>query len=71
MELTEKEKRFIRDLKKATKNIPPRLWLFCSEGGLHVMAKDESGERVFTEYKGVDQDCVVETVTPHCVGGAW
>lgn len=70
-ELTTEEKAFIRKLKSATKNIPPRLWLFCSESGLHVMRKGDDGEQVYTNFQGVDQDYVVATATIYCSCGAW
>jgi len=70
-ELTAEEKAFIRRLKKATKNIPPRLWLFAAESGLHVMRRDENGERSFTDFDGVDQELVVDLITMDCGSGAW
>jgi len=70
-ELTAEERAFIRKLKKAAKDIPPRLWLFAAESGLHVMRRDESGDRIFTCFEGVDQGYMVDTITEQCSSGAW
>lgn len=70
IELTKEEERFIRALKRAAKNIPERLWLFCSESGLHVMAKNDDGNRVWIS-NGVDQEYVVEDITDDVTSGSW
>lgn len=70
IELTKEEKKFIRALKKATKNIPDRLWLFCSESGLHVMAKNKNGERVWSG-DTIDSNHIVEDISDDIVSGSW
>jgi hypothetical protein len=70
-ELTPQEKRWIKSLQRATKNIPPRLCLFASESGLDVLAKSDDGGMVYTKFDGVDQDSIVAHITSNCESGAW
>jgi len=70
-ELNAEEKAFIRKLKNATKNIPPRLWLLTAESGLHVMARTAEGDRATTVFDGFDQSYILDTITDDISSGAW
>ena len=74
IELTEKEKKAIRALKRAAKIWPDSLWLFSANGTLCVMKCDENGQHVLLEgsfHGGIDQDYVIDTIDIDNDGGDW
>ena len=62
IELTEKEKKAIKSLKRLAKKWPPTLWLFAGNGGLHILKTGKKGEVVLRDNGGVDSDYHVDSI---------
>jgi len=64
------ERAFIRDLEQVLNRMPSQLWLFAT-GNLHVMRKDEKGQRAITQEGGMDPEYIVDSLIADCDGGDW
>jgi len=71
MILTPEEKKAIAALKRVAKRWPESLWLFSASGTLHVMKKNEQGERVMLSSDGVDPDFAITSAYIENDGGDW
>ena len=73
-ELTPKEQKAIRQLRRVAKTWPASLWLFAggSAGGVYVMKAGEDLKPVMAENGGVHPDYLIETIYGfHADGGDW
>ena len=62
IELTEREEKAIKSLKRLAKKWPPTLWVFAGNGGLHILRTGKNGEVVLTESGAVNADYGVGSV---------
>ena len=63
----------IRRLQSLAKDWPDTLWIWCADGQLYVMEK-ENGEKVYkgaTNNEGVDPDYILASVRIPSDGGDW
>jgi hypothetical protein len=72
-DLTPEEKKAIASLKRLAKTWPESLWLFSASGSLHVMRKDEHGNKVHNPYipDSFSSESVVATINIENDGGDW
>jgi hypothetical protein len=72
IELTNEEKKCIRDLKRIAAKWPKSLWLFSGSGTLYVMRKGKDGISVYRGKEGgVDQEYTVDKIDIPNDGGDW
>lgn len=71
MEITKEELSAIKALERLAKKWPDSLWLFCNGCSVHILKKNENGERVLTEGGGMDDGYVVGYVNIENDGGDW
>ena len=73
-ELTEKEEKAIRALKRVAKIWPDTLWLFSASGSLCVMKKNKEGEQAVIRRgsaDSVDDAYIITHIDIENDGGDW
>jgi hypothetical protein len=61
-ELTKAEKKVLSLLRQLERAIPQGYWIYANEDGIALMRNNSDGKQAMTEFGGVDQDYIVDSV---------